>query len=418
MSGPGWRAWLIAKYVGVFLSVSMVVVVVLHLHTRSSILSVGTSEYGELVYPVEPQLPAIDVDSSSQGGSTVAEPRVDEPVSDWSKDALAALVDDRNEALDRLLTQSVVTFLTLGLMSALLAWWLSARVLRRVHRITARARKVSATNLHERIELGGPQDELRELSDTFDELLGRLEAAFDAQSRFIANASHELRTPLTVVRSLVQVGLATDDPERIREAKAELLHYNDRCTALVNGLLTLARGEQGGQRHEPLRLDVLVEKTMAKTTAPGLTIRVDTQPCVVDGDIVLLEQVVCNLADNAVRYNEPGGHITVEVGQLDCTAVLRVANSGIKVPQEETARLFEPFRRGSAARLGHSTGTGLGLSIVRAIIAAHGGAVRADPRTGGGLEVTAAIPLSEVDVSRSPGAGLPVRPSRPKSRPG
>jgi signal transduction histidine kinase len=301
----------------------------------------------------------------------------------------------RDNALTTLLWQSIVAFVVLGAISAILGWWLTGRVLSRVHRMTAQARQISTANLHERIALDGPHDELKELSDTFDELLTRLDDAFHTQGRFIANASHELRTPLAVTRTAIQVGLSPIDSPQVQRVKEHLLRSNDRSISLINGLLELAKGEQGLHERHPVRLDEVARQVVSEATTPGLRVRVATVKCEVLGDALFLSQIVRNLVDNAVRYNVPGGEIRVDVGMGTRTGTLTVGNTGAVVPADEVELLFEPFRRGSVQRTGRAEGTGLGLSIVRALVNAHDGTVIATPREGGGLDVTVELPLAE-----------------------
>ncbi|MEK8170350.1 ATP-binding protein [Streptomyces sp. M19] len=300
-----------------------------------------------------------------------------------------------------LLVQSVIAFLLLSAVAGLLGWWLTGRVLRRVHHMTAQAKRISTANLHQRIALQGPEDEIKELSDTFDQLLARLDEAFHAQGRFIANASHELRTPLTLARTAIQVGLSSADPDRIPQIKEELLRANDRCVALINGLLELARGEQGLHQRDPVRLDTVARQTVREIDPRGVDIRLHAHPCEVTGDPLLLGQLVRNLVDNAVRYNAPGGQVTVRVGRRErpgratpgaAWGGLTVDNTGPHVPADQVDALFEPFRRGTVERTGRSEGSGLGLSIVRAIVTAHGGHVHAAPRRSGGLSVAVTVP--------------------------
>ncbi|MFF3853204.1 sensor histidine kinase [Micromonospora sp. NPDC002575] len=314
---------------------------------------------------------------------------------------LDAIAVRRDEALSTLLTQWIVALVVMTAIAGLLAWWVTGRVLHRVHLMTAQTRRISTANLHERIAVQGPADEIKELSDTFDDLLNRLEEAFSAQARFIANASHELRTPLTVARTTLQVGLATKDPARINRVREELLRNNDRCIALINGLLTLARGEHGRRRREAVELDEIVRQAAAEsaaTAAPGgPRLRIDVPSrCTVSGDPLLLAQLVHNLVDNALRYNRPGGQAFVE---LDTDGRLTVSNTGPVIAADEADRLFEPFYR-RAERTGRTDGAGLGLSIVRAIADACDGHATARPRDGGGLVVEVLIPAH----SRAPAA--------------
>ncbi|HEY0496401.1 MAG TPA: HAMP domain-containing sensor histidine kinase [Kutzneria sp.] len=301
-----------------------------------------------------------------------------------------------DDVLSGLLVQSLLTFLVLGAVAGMLGWWLSGRVLRRVHAMTAQAQQISTANLHERIALDGPNDELKELADTFNGLLSRLDDAFQVQGRFIANASHELPTPLAVTRTVIQVGLSSSDPERVQRAKQELLRSNNRAIALINGLLQLARGERELEHREPVRLDMVVEHAVTEVDVPSdVTIEMRTEPCSLLGDSLLLNQVVRNLVDNAGRYDVPGGTVWVRV---TAQGELTVANTGPVVSEEDSALLFEPFHRATDKK----DGVGLGLSIVRAIAAVHGGRAAARPRPDGGLVVTVELPVSETATGRAP----------------
>ncbi|WP_037571052.1 sensor histidine kinase [Phaeacidiphilus oryzae] len=314
-----------------------------------------------------------------------------------------------------LLDSAVALSVALGL-SVLLAWWISGRVLRPLHRITETARRLSWENLHERIALDGPEDELRALADTFDDMLDRLHTAFDSQRRFIAHASHELRTPLAVQRAAIQIRLGRAAPEDIPQVQRELLDANRRSERLIEGLLMLAGGDRGLTTRSRLDLaEVLrdaVEQCRSVAAACGLALRAETAvPAPVNGDRVLLTQLALNLLHNAIRYNIPGGQVHASVSS---GGVLTVSNTGPVVPADRVAELFEPFRRlgprsepsGPAAELGFSAG--LGLSIVRSIATAHGGTVTAEPGPLGGLTVRATLPAA--------GAVEPARPTRTEIR--
>lgn len=306
-----------------------------------------------------------------------------------------------DQTLADLRGQYALALLGTLLVAVALGWLVAGRVLRPLSAITATARRVSQDRLDERIALGGPDDELRELADTFDEMLDRLGAAFASQRRFVANASHELRTPLTVLRSEVDVALA--DPqagvdelramgETVREATIE-------CEQLLESLLTLARSEAGVERREPVDLVVAARRAIetraheAAERAVDVTIAAPAAPLVVDGDPRLLERLVANLVDNAVRHNEPGGWARVELTRGGDELQLAVTNGGAPVPDASAARLVEPFQR--LARRGDGPpGAGLGLSIVRSVAAAHGGTVAVGARPGGGLEVAVRLPVS------------------------
>jgi signal transduction histidine kinase len=289
---------------------------------------------------------------------------------------------------------TAIAVVVLACVAVFAGWWLAGRVLRPLHRITATARRLSLANLDERIALAGPRDELKELADTFDAMLGRLERAVESQRRFVANASHELRTPLAIQRAAIQIGLADASPEQVERMRGELLAANRRTERLIDGLLTLACGERGLDAREPVRLDQVAEEAAAPLREPadraGVTVRLETSPLTVDGDAVLLTQLTTNLLQNAVRYNHPGGEVRVEVSADGLT----VRNSGPQVPAERIPELFEPFRRLHTPRTGPSDGAGLGLSIVASIARAHDAHVTARPNPDGGLCVTVRPPPS------------------------
>ncbi|MFF7010422.1 ATP-binding protein [Streptomyces fimicarius] len=284
-------------------------------------------------------------------------------------------------------------------------WWIAGRVLRPVHAMTAKARRLSERTLHERIASSGPDDELKELGETLDALLGRLEKAFDSQRRFIANASHELRTPLATQRAAIQVGLDDPSPEDLVRTRQTLLDTNRRSERLIEGLLVLARSERGlaTDERESVRLDHVVREETARHPA----VKVTVAGCSVRGNRLLLAQLVANLLANAVTYNVPGGSVEVS---LSGEGALLVRNTGPVVSEADIAGFFEPFRRGEGRdRMG--PGSGLGLSIVRSIAMAHGGTVTARPGPeGGGLAVTVRLP---VDQASEPAARAAVQPGSP-----
>jgi signal transduction histidine kinase len=279
---------------------------------------------------------------------------------------------------------------------------MAGRALRPLHDITATARRVADRSLHERIALDGPDDEIKDLADTFDAMLERLDRAFDGQRRFVANASHELRTPLTLNRTLIEVTL--DDPdahESARRLGTSLLAVNERHERLIDGLLTLASSEQQLVEKSTVDLagvaDHVTRQVRDITGAAGIRLESDLRSTPVIGDAILLERLVHNLMDNAIRYNVANdGHITVTTGTVDRSAQLTVENTGPMVAAHEIPALFEPFRRRSGAdRVADPVGgrgAGLGLSIVKAVAESHGGDVRAHPRDGGGLVVRVCIP--------------------------
>ncbi|GAA1295714.1 HAMP domain-containing sensor histidine kinase [Saccharothrix xinjiangensis] len=297
--------------------------------------------------------------------------------------AEAALAEQRRDVLRQLVVQSGTALAMLVVLVLALSWWVAGRVLRRLSTITATAREISATNLHRRLALAGPDDELKELGDTFDELLGRLEASFEAQRRFVANASHELRTPLARQRAIGQVAL--DDPDAtvasLRAAHERVLAAGEQQERLIEAMLTLVRGHAGIDVRHPFDLGEVVTGVVEARRTPDVALRTAIGPCPVSGHRALAERLVVNLVDNAIRHNAPGGWVEVRCG----SGALTVANTGPVVPADEVGRIFQPFQRLGRARTGH--GLGLGLSIVRAIATAHGARVTAAPREGGGLVV-------------------------------
>ena len=312
--------------------------------------------------------------------------------------------DYRRRTLDTLLVQSASALGLLALASIGLGWVVAGRVLRPLNRITATARHLSEQNLHERIDLDGPDDELKELADTFDGMLARLDAAFSAQSRFIANASHELRTPLAIQRTLVDVSLAGPgrSPEDLVTAD-KLREAIGRSERLIDSLLVLARSERRIEEWTSVDLARAAAEALAASApeadARRLRIERHLEAAVACGDPPLVERVVGNLVDNAVRHNVDGGEVKVVTRSGPDGAVLAVTNTGPQIRPDEVARLFEPFRRLEGDRTRSVKGSGLGLSIVRAVVETHGGAVGATPRNGGGLEVEVILPTARPKTS-------------------
>jgi len=297
-----------------------------------------------------------------------------------------------------ILVLSAVALAIIAIAAAAIGWMISGRVLRPLSTITAAARRIAASSLHERLALDGPDDELKELADTLDNLLARLEASFDAQRRFAANASHELRTPLTRERTLLQVTRA--DPAATvgtwEAVSRELLGSNAEQERLIEALLTLASGEADASRREPLNLAVIASAALASDRSAigrrGLHVSADIEPAILDGDPLLVQQLVTNLIDNAVRHNVPGGDVWIATGTSDGQAVLSVTNSGPVIPPAEVDRLFQPFQRFGPRPARRDGGHGLGLSIVHAIATSHGATVAARARPGGGLAVDVTFP--------------------------
>jgi signal transduction histidine kinase len=278
-----------------------------------------------------------------------------------------------------------------------LGWVVSGRVLRPVRLISETARRASEQHLGERISLTGARDELKELADTFDDMLERLDAAFATQRRFVANASHELRTPLTVMRTAIDVTLAKPSPtqRQLTDMAVRVRRSIDRAESMVEALLTLAVSDQGKLSTEFTDLATWAEDAIdaAAPEIERLDLRVDMKldPAETTGDPQLLERMISNLVDNAVRHNEPGGWIRLRTGTRDAAVYLEIANSGAFIPGDAVPSLFEPFRR-LGARTGVRDGVGLGLSIARSVLTAHRATVTARSQPAGGLSISVVIP--------------------------
>jgi signal transduction histidine kinase len=318
----------------------------------------------------------------------------------------------RTDALHYLLNNGLLYFGVIVLIGSIGGYLLARQALRPVARITQTARQLSTQTLNERIGLGGPDDELRELADTFDEMLARLDAAFGSQRRFVANASHELRTPLAVIQTELDVTLSDPNAaaEELRRMGEVVREATNRAQRLVDALLALARLQgregQGLELSEPVVLNELIPNAMAAAQTEavdrGITITVEGEPVSTTGDPRLLERVIGNLVENGVRYNVPGGWVRIEtesegVGQGRISKII-VTNSGISVQPEEVEGLFDAFRRGGRARTGQR-GAGLGLSIVRAIVDAHHGSIEAEALPAGGLRVAISLPATATQAA-------------------
>lgn len=301
----------------------------------------------------------------------------------------------RSNALEGLVGRSLIALLVVGAASLGLGWWLAGRALRPIHRITDTARRLSETNLDERIGMVGPDDELKELADTFDAMLERLDSAFDSQRRFVANASHELRTPLAIMRAQLEVART---PKELRAATAVVQQVIERSERLLDGLLVLARAD-GQLTLEPTDLADALRSVGSTCDASGVELSVVADPAPVDGDPALLLHLARNLVDNACRHNVPGGWVAAVTRVEGSDAVLEVSNGGPVIDPAAVETLFEPFRRLVADRTGGDTGAGLGLSIVRAVARAHGGDAAAVALATGGLRVEVRLPAALATVS-------------------
>jgi signal transduction histidine kinase len=320
-----------------------------------------------------------------------------------------------DQALHTLLLQYVIALVVMTFLSSVIGWLLAGRALAPLRRITATARRVSGENLGERIALQGPTDELKELADTFDGMLARLDGAFAGQRHFVASASHELRTPLAIMRTEVDVALA--DPEAsvddLRSMGEALRDMVDRCERLIASLLLLARSEAAVTRDEPVDLAELagdcITDLHARARDAGVTIDAHLEPAPTSGDSSLLERLIFNLVDNGIRHNVTQGQLTVSTSTRDHRAVLEVSNGGERIDPEQAATLAEPFRR-----LFRSVdGFGLGLSIVRSVAEAHGGSMRLIAPVSGGLRVLVTLPEYRSEP-RGPGLG-PAPTTEPKA---
>jgi len=312
--------------------------------------------------------------------------------------AQQCLSQQRALELEQLLTESGVALAVMTVASIGLGWLVAGRTLGKLRTITAAARFISASSLYARLALDGPDDELKELGDTFDGLLARLEAAFGAQRQFVANASHELRTPLARQRTLIEVALADPEPSvgALQDVCKRVLTTGEQQERLIEALLTLARSQRGLDRHELIDLAALTAEIVL-TRQPeaelrGLTIATSFAPAPALGDARLAERLVANLLDNAIRHNVAHGIVQVSTGTWAGHAVLSVSNTGPVIRPDHVAQLFQPFQRGGADRTGTRDGLGLGLSIVGAIAEAHGAWLQANALTGGGLGVQAGFP--------------------------
>ncbi len=308
------------------------------------------------------------------------------------------LAQQRSDELGQLLTDCGVALAIMAMASIGLGWLMAGRVLRPLRTITAAAQRVSASNLNQRLALAGPDDELRDLGETFNGLLARLEGSFGAQRQFVANASHELRTPLARQRTLVEVALA--DPRRSAEslqaACERVLAAGEQQERLIEAMLTLARSQRGLDQREPLDLQATVTEVLrgheAEAQGRGLRITTVLNPAATSGDPRLAERLAVNLVDNALRHNVPGGWVEVLTGVHAGRSVLSVVSSGPRLEQSEVGRLFEPFQRLGPERAGSREGHGLGLSIVVAIAAAHDAQLTARALPEGGLAVDVWFP--------------------------
>ncbi|WP_338895670.1 HAMP domain-containing sensor histidine kinase [Streptomyces sp. TG1A-60] len=389
---PTIRIRLTLLYGGMFLIAGILLLSIIYLLAAQAV-NTGNAPLFKIVGGTDisvasDKCPAVDADSANV------------PLTDFNT-AIADCIDDqRRVALDTLLSRSLLALLGLAVIAFAFGYAMAGRVLAPLGRITRTARAVAGSDLSRRIELDGPDDELKELADTFDDMLERLQRAFTAQQRFVGNASHELRTPLAINRTLLEVHLSDPNaPAELQQLGKTLLATNERSEQLVEGLLLLARSENQIVERKPVDLAEVasqaIDQVRCEADAKKVEIRGERAAAVVQGNGVLLERIALNLLQNAVRYNVQGvgGWVEVTTELQHGQAVLVVTNTGPVVPAYEIDNLFEPFRRLRTERTGSDKGVGLGLSIVRSVARAHGGHIAAQPREGGGLVMRVTLPV-------------------------
>jgi len=309
--------------------------------------------------------------------------------------------------LHQLLVQSAIALAIMAVVSIGLGWLVAGRVLKPLRVMTATTRRISERSLHERLAVGGPADELKDLGDTIDELLARLEAAFDSQQRFVANASHELRTPLMLTQTMLQVALADPDLtlDSLRSTCQDVIAAGKDQAQLIDALLILAHSQRGLDHRDPVDLAAVVADALdsaeATATSAGLTVDTTVQPALVAGDERLVRTLVTNLVNNAIRYNRPRGNIQILATTQAGRPLLRVTNTGPPVPGDQIDRLLQPFQRLNDQRNTDRDSLGLGLSIVAAIAAAHGATLSLHPQPAGGMTVDVAFPHSLAPTPRT-----------------
>ena len=371
--------------------------------------------------PVE-DLPAADQDGRA-AASPAAPPSVTVPsapdIDAWAESRLDA---QRADHLRRLVVGSLVALGLMAVASAALGWTMAGRALRPLATMTATVRHIYADNLDRRLHAAGPDDELKDLADTFDQLLERLDRAFESQRRFVAHASHELRTPLTLERTVLELAATDEDAtvESLRAACRQALASTEHQHRLLDALLALARSQRGPDRTAPVDLADVAGHALSDradgATSRGLRVTATLGPAPLAADPHLMESLVANLVDNAIAHNVPHGWVEVtthssapeaapgRTGPPSGTVTLRVTNGGPVIPDDRVDDLLQPFRR-HAANGERPTGLGLGLPIVTAIATTHGGQVRALARPEGGLDVQVTLPATSPPPPGAPDSG-------------
>jgi signal transduction histidine kinase len=383
---PTIRIRLTVLYGGMFLIAGVILLWIIYLLAAQALHEGNELPFRLLSGNVEPTNASCQLPSDGSTGSQ------------FMQGIQSCMRVQRELALNNLLKRSLLALVGIAVVAFAVGYVMAGRVLAPLGRITRTARGVVSSDLKRRIHMEGPDDELKELADTFDDMLERLERSFDAQRRFVANASHELRTPLAINRTLLEVQLADPDGSaELQQLGKTLLATNERSEQLVEGLLLLARSDNEIVDRKPVDLAEAASQALDQTRSEahhrGVKLRGSLKSAVVQGNGVLLERIALNLVQNAVRYNTPDGWVEVTTATEAGQALLMVSNTGPVVPAYEIDNLFEPFRRLRTERTGSDKGVGLGLSIARSVARAHGGGISAVPRDGGGLVMRVAIPL-------------------------
>ncbi len=351
--------------------------------------------------------------SVSSGGASASLPpgqqhSVPGPTAEVIRQLTAAVTASQSHTLDAFRVASAVALGLISVLSFGLSWWMAGRVLRPLHAITETARRLSEQTLHRRINLEGPDDELKELADTFDAMLGRLDRAFRSQQRFVANASHELRTPLATERVLIDEALANPSarPEDFRSILEQLRTNSEETERLVDALLVLARSERGLDRWSEVDLAATAECALAaaslEANQKGVELRSELSPVTVKGDPGLLDRLVGNVVENGIRHNFAGGWVEITTRRSGAGAILEVTNTGPVLDDATVATLTEPFRRAGPDRRADDGGFGLGLSIVEGVVNAHLGSMTLYPRAGGGLTLQVQLPAAATGTVFTP----------------
>jgi signal transduction histidine kinase len=411
---PSIRLRLTAWYATIFLAMGTVLLTVSYAVVRHSFrneaakVHVAVEELAPSSAGTRPRTLRVRIQPGIPGETTLPVRRLTAAERAAYRQARNAYAVQTQAANDRALRRVLLAFgaalLLVTLVSVAAGWLVAGRALRPISRITATARSISDRTLDARIALGGPRDELHELADTFDSMLGRLEAAFESQRRFVSNASHELRTPLAIVRTELDVTLDDPDatPDELRAMAHVIRDANERMERLIASLLTLASSEAGLVLQRPADLADAIAPALGREEAFGprgpLRLQATLDAAPVLGDPVLLERLAANLVENAVRYNAAVGWVRVRTGVQRGEAVLHVANPGVRMDPSDVEELLEPFRRLESSRARVTGGYGLGLAVVRAVARAHGGRVAVLARQEGGLEVTVSLPLADADA--------------------